>query len=441
MKQNNFISWLFGKLFGRRKCNSSNITYCDPLTKSDVVGATVNINSTTDDLVKEATSIFDSQLVSFTSPYHIKREVGHVIASDRDYLEGDGSVSATYKVTPLHAFDDQTGHGDYYLVDATYVVSNEGMYHPNHANYHGGVRVRIGGFCMMNCDIETTLYNGDKKIDGAKVFAVWPKPETTIESTTYSNTFGWNLGGSVTGGIKSGFNGAGETFEQNYAATIQGGINHTNTETHNVADLAIENKSHDDVVKYNLVNNKTLEFSWWEDYGFSDCSHNAKSSLIFHAAWIWYIPDVKDNDETTKFNIKTVIKPCYKSARFYSTYSDYDDWFDTFTNENVAELQLPNRAPSGTIKIKNNMEGTITNIRIYDVNNKLVNKSNASFASGETITVNVPIKKLQIEFECGKTASNTKKYKYKSRLSDYVELERGTTMDLVADFNFIEISK
>lgn len=438
MKQNSFISWLFGKLFGMKcKKDPSVMTY-DPNTTTLLTGPNATDKVYADGDQPEATDVFNSQVLAWADKYSIDRVVGHVIFSDEDHLKGEGEVAATYKITPLHAFDDQAGHGDYYLVDATYTINNQGMYHPNHANYHGGVRVRIGGFCLTNCEIETVLYDKGKKIDGVKMFAASPKPETFIDEHSYVINNGWNIGGSVTGGIAGGNSSSkGEYLEGTGQASFNWGVSHSKSESYKVSDLVIRNNSNVDNVKYELVNTKILMFDWFSDYGFTDCSDFAKSNLTFHSSWIWYIPGAKDFDKDNKLTIRTTMKPTYKSARFYSTYSDYDDWFDTFTKVGEMDLELPNRQPTGIVTIKNDTDETITNVTLFDKDRKIAYASQSSFAPGTDAKFCMPTGEFTIEFKRGKKASEMKTYRYNT--ADMFEITRCNTLNLVASFDFEDV--
>lgn len=436
----NFFSTILGRLFGMKCKDYSDKHYIFYPTSSSINEATIDAITNREEK-QEATDVFNSQTVGFNNDYHLRRVVGHVLWSSEDVLEGDGNVSATYTVTPVHAFDDQAGHGDYYLVNATYTIANAKMYHPNHANYHGGVRVRIGGFCLSQCDIEASIYSGDTKIDAVKLFSSSPKPETTIDSHTYTVSDSWNIGGSVTGGIKGGVSPKGTSIEGNGAITFNWGVAHTKTDSYTVSDLNVHNNSDSNTARFSLVNRNVVDFDWGCDYGLKDCAEFAKSSLIFHATWIWYIPNAVDADENTQFNIKTTIKPTYKSCRFYSTKADYDEWFDPLENVGICRLELPNRQPSGYVEIKNDTDETITNVTLYENNmyGKPVYASQSSFGSGSTAKFCMPTGKFFIEFERGKTVSEKKVYRYKN--NDGFELTRGNTLNMVASFDFEELNE
>lgn len=435
----NLINTILGRLFGLKCRKEPTKSYIHYPVKSTLNDATIE-PSTVKEEQQEATNVFNSQTIGFNSDYHLRRVVGHVLWSDEDVLEGDGNVSATYTVTPVHAFDDQAGHGDYYLVNATYTIANAKMYHPNHANYHGGVRVRIGGFCLSECDIDASIYSGDKKIDGVKLFSSSPKPETTIDTHTYTVADSWNIGGSVTGGIKGTASPSGTTVEGSGSVTFNWGVAHSKTDTYSVSDLNVKNNSNSCDVSFTLENRNVVKYYWPDDYGLTDCAEFAKSSLMFHATWIWYIPNATDNDEKTQFNIKTTIKPKYKSCRFYSSYADYDEWFDTLENVGVCELYLPNRQPSGYVEIKNDTDDTITNVTFYDMRDgKVLYASKSSFTKDSVAKFCMPTGNGFITFERGKTSSDKKKYAYAN--SDHLDITRGNTINLAASFDFIEVSQ
>lgn len=429
----NFLSKILGKLFGKRKINQRYIQYGYSNTESKRNPSAVEpiIDK---EKQQEATTVFDSQTIGFNKDYSVHRVVGHVILSNEDTLDGTGNASATYTITPLHAFNDQAGHGDYYLVNATYTIANANMYHPNHKNWHGGVQVRIGGFCLCHCDIESSIYCGDSKIDAVRLFASSPKPETTINTHTYTVADSWNIGGGITGGIKGGTS----KIEGNGSLTFNWGVAHSKSDTYTVCDLNVKNNSDANTVRFALDNRNVVDFDWGSEFGLKDCADFAKSSLIFHATWIWYIPNVVDVDENTKFSVKTRIFPQYKSCRFYSTQADYNEWYDTLTCEGTCQLELPNRQASGYLEITNDSDETITNVTLYENSKagKVVYNSHSSFAKGSIAKFCMPVGKFFITFEKGKSALEKKQYEYKN--GDSFELTRGNTVNMVASFDFKE---
>lgn len=431
----NFFSRMLGRLFGMNSRNYSAVEYTMNKATSKINKATCEAITDKEEQ-QEATNVFNSQTVGFNRDYKLHRVVGQVLWSDEDTLDGNGNASATYTVTPLHAFDDQAGHGDYYLVNATYTIANANMYHPNHKNWHGGVQVRIGGFCLSNCDIEASIYSGDAKIDNVKLFSSSPKPETTIDTHTYTVTDSWNIGGSVTGGVKGSASEKGDSIEGNGSLTFNWGVAHSKSDTYSVSDLNVKNNSDSNVARFSIQNRNVVDFDWGSDYGIKDCAEFAKSSLIFHATWIWYLPNVVDVDDKTQFTIKTTIKPTYKSCRFYSTKADYDEWYDTLECNGDCKLELPNRLPSGYVEIKNDTDDTITNVTLYekDMYGKPVYVSQSSFAKYAVAKFCMPTGKFFIEFERGKTASEKRTYRYKN--NDGFEITRGNTVNMVASFDF-----
>lgn len=439
MEHNTIISYLFGKWFGRR-CNIPSIVKYKPSILDTVVTPERNPVTVCDDKDQpETDTVFNSQISSWAGSYEINKCVGNVALSKKDYLYGTGNVSATYKITPVHAFDDQLGHGDYYLVDATYVINNTNMYHPNHANYHGGVRVRIGGFCLTECEIETNILGADgSSIADTKMFAVSPKPETVINEKTYSIANAWNIGGQVTGGISGGSSSSkGDYLEGTGSASFNWGVSHTKNETYTVSDLTVKNNTDGKKVSYTLTNNNVTRFKWSEPYGLSDCSDFAKSSLTFHSSWIWYIPNAKDGNVVDKVKFTTRMKPSYRSCRFYSTEADYDEWTDSFEHSGEFVVELPNRTPSGIVTIKNDTPETISSVTLYDPNNNVAYASQSSFTSGDVAKFCMPTGKFYIEFKRGNTSSDSKTYKYKGT-NDTFDITRCNTLNLVASFDFIE---
>lgn len=435
-----YLSYIFGRLFGRRSSSIETSSCGEATNESYLVDPNPADMSYQDNEKPEACDVYNSQIAAWADNFNVNRKVGNVACSDPDYLNGTGEVAATYKITPLHAFDDQAGHGDYYIVDGTFTISNAKMYQPNHTNMHGWVHVRIGGFCLTNCDIDVKLYDKNGKIDGVKAFSSSPLPETVIQEKTYTINDGWNIGGSVTGGIAGGNSSAkGKYLEGSGQVSFNWGVSHSKSESYKISDLTIRNNSNVDNVGYSLVNNNVVGFDWGCDHGLSDCADFAKSSLIFHASWIWYIPGAKDMDTTNKMTIKTTMKPKYKSCRFYSTKADYDEWYDEITKTGYADLELPNRQPTGIVTIANDTDETISNVKLIDKNGKVAYESTSSFLKGTEAKFCMPTGKYTIWYMRGKTAKEMVPYQYAT--AETFSIERGKTLNLVATFDFEQTTK
>lgn len=337
-----FIDNLLAKVFGR-KVNDCYTIYCPSYATFDSIDKT----SMKDEPIihnngkVEATEYFNSQLVGGEKDFKVIRKVGKVTGCEYDYLSGNGKMSVKYKVTPLHVSDKSLNFGDYYIIDATYVIDNENMYHPNRMSRHKFVNTHIGGFCLETVNIETNLIcKSSRGFNNNIKFATFPKPDEIQIDDKYSIMDGWYVDGYVTGGIVKHPNiYTGVNFNG-----LDNGVQHSNYREYNIDDLIINNNSDNSVVKFKLINKRVTSFNEYGLYGLSDCSDLAKNKLEFHASWIWHVPGIKDSDNTTTMAITSKIKPNYRSCGFYTNKSNYNEWDDLFEMKLSNELAIPIRS-------------------------------------------------------------------------------------------------
>lgn len=389
--------------------------------------------------------MFDSQMIKWEKEFSLFKRVAKMKGCSGDWLRGNGKCHAEFKITPLHAFNNHTSSGDYYIVDATYAIDNTDMYKGRYWSKHGGVRCRICGWTLKNCDITTKLVTPS----GEKVeFAQFPKPDTQIDCQTYSDGWSWNIGGNITGGVsKDGGQGS---------LQVNGAYSENHSKSYTVSDLGMTNKTkygQDGKVHYELVNNRMVQFKWSEYRGMAEPSNFARNILSFHSSWIWYVPDIKD-DNTDRLRLEVEMNPTYEACHFYSTEADFkrDSYAIGSLNSGEIKVENPDRTSKAIISIKNSTPNYIKNILIQSTetvkvktdDDKEVKKPKHSllitntYSSGSTINISAPLGEYTIEFIAGKTKENSKSYQYKNNGSNVLTLSEVTTYNLGSGYDFEE---
>lgn len=360
----------------------------------------------------DAESLFSSFQGGYTYTFKMPdQEVAAVACSNKDYLNGEGSVDVTYKVTPMHAFDDQLGHGDYYAVTTTVSFNSEKMYKGRFTKMHGGVHVRICGSFARELGIKSYISDKDGKAIGIYPSEGTPKPSTTIGSSSYTRGMSWNLGASVTGGISNG--------KLYLTASVNGGVSFNNSVTRNVSDIDILLDQKDNVAYY------TYKFNNLPEYQAGSISISDPPAVSVHTAtlehsYIIYLPDVKDySKETHKINV-VINKLNYGASRFYSTSADFKDFtwgldkMQTSIDYKLGGLQipLPNRIPTGKLKITHNEESLGKYVYEVIVNNidkpeEVYEFNGSSYAKGDSFESFLPVGKYNVKLKVGNTPSTT----------------------------------
>ena len=387
---------------------------------------------------KDIRNIFDYQSIDHTFNLSLDKQESKAILSSADWITKKGTINVKTMIYPLFAFEDQLGHGDYYIVSQTIVALNRQMYGGKWTNTHGGVHVRLCGFYMTNLRTQSTiLYTDYKPVETATFAPVFanstnPSPTTAIGSTTYTSGFTWSLGASLTGGINSG-NGT-------FTGSINGGASFSNTSSRSIANLDVQNISKGSVVSYNYPFNN-LPIYDVGDISITDPPSIAVSDAEFHQDWIWHVPQTKSSGNW-QFVLETAIYPQYGSCHFFSTGADFrtNTWDDAVQGNSYFRYQMtqPNRVPTGTLNITNSVDGAyFSDVQIWKSETSVTLKPDyvidGSFASGQTATKILPVDTYRIEFKAGSNAASSTRY----HLETPVAIVRGETRQLNYNFNFI----
>lgn len=386
----------------------------------------------------DAETLFSSFNSGYTFTFDMpKQEVAAVACSDKDYISGSGTVDVLYKITPLHAFDDQQGHGDYYIVNASTAFNSAGMYKGRYVSKHGGVYVRICGAFAREFAIESFISGKDGNPIGQYVAGAMPHPSTTIGKTSYTSGLTWNIGSTLTGGI------AGGKLES--GLSLNGGISVSNTHTREVSDVDILLDQATNKASYTYKFNKAPEYQSGS-ITISDPTEISTHTATFEHSYIIYLPDIKDgSSETHKMNVK-ITRLNYGACRFYSTCADFKNYTWGLDKMNTAiasksggaNIPLPNRLPTGKLKITHDDVSYgkyIFEVKAVSVDDpsKVHEFTGSSYAKGDSFTANLPTGKYNVTLKIGdKTASTVE---VKSALVVNIVRAEETKLNSGADFS------
>lgn len=382
-------------------------------------------------------SLFGQWQGGYTFTFNLPdKEVAAVVCSDKDYINGNGTVDVAYSVTPLHAFDDQNGHGDYYIVNSSVAFNSAGMYKGNYKSWHGGVCVRICGCYGREFAINSYISDDSGSAIGVYAANAFPRPVTTTGSTSYTKGFSWNIGASLTGGIS----GEDVVFEP----SISGGVSFNNSETRTISDVDIILNQSTNVANYVYRFNNLPDY---DNLSITNPPLISVSTSTFEHSYIVYLDDVKDYSQAVH-NINVEISELnYGACRFYSSYADFDNFtwgLDQMNNKSYTagvsqQIPLPNRIPTGQVCITHDdisYGKYIYEIKATSTSNpeKSYDFTGSSYAKGDSFESYLPTDSYDVELSVGDTEGTVVKLKSSSP----VAIKRCDTVNLNSGANFVK---
>ncbi|MCF0208159.1 MAG: hypothetical protein HUK07_01805 [Bacteroidaceae bacterium] len=370
----------------------------------------------------------------FTHIYnlHLKKRIAQVLWSDEDWLERNSTASLNMEIYPIHVFDDQPGHGDYYICNSVMSIYNAGMYRGIFHNHHGGVTVHMCGFTMKSA--QSLFEPSDSNVVVKFPITGIPTPETTSGSVSHTEGTTYSCNVNVTGGLM-GLNGnKGRLGIFNPSITF--GVTFNNSTTVVYPDVAIRKEGNDKIVEHIWeVNEGAMgDIKWNSDCLIEPQCLMSRSIADFRQSWIWYVPDFKDNSKEA-FSFRHRFSTKYEAMKFYSTRVDFDRY--TFNDAVVKEDSLltftisnVNRIPTGTIMVKNNYAASGINyvhkIVFYESGTtKEVLSREETLVNGEKLSAIVPEGKYDVVIYGGTTSNENTAYICRNR-----ELKRCEALEL-----------
>lgn len=320
--------------------------------------------ATNDDDVK---SKFTTQSITHAFNIRLEEEIAHVALSKPDVLKKYSTIDVSYNILPLHAFNvpPVSAEGDYYTVESEVTVHNSNMYNGKWTKKHGGVHARLCGYYMRSLKTTATLMTqkGTNVSNLAFPAGASPKPETTVNTTSYTNSLSWGLDATVSVGVdtKKVLSGTG---------TIGGGFEIGSSVTRNISDVNILKNSTNGVVEYTYeIQNLPKSASLTKDPPIPEV---CKADFSMYASWVWYVPDAKDKSKD-EYKINIGIVPIYGAYHWYSSAADYADYeFNAGNDSHTVCLIAPNRIPTGQLTLTNTSKTHqyVNDIKIWEKKNK-----------------------------------------------------------------------
>lgn len=356
----------------------------------------------------EIKSLFTTQSVTHAFNIGLKEEIAHVALSKADELEKYSTIDVSYNIYPMHAFNvpPVSAEGDYYAVESEVIAHNSNMYNGKWTQMHGWVHARLCGYYMSSLKTTSALMTqkGGKLSNVAFPAGASPKPETTVGSTSYTDSFSWSLNGTLSVGV------AADGPQASLA--LGGAVEFGSSETRNVSDVNILKNATDGVVEYtyeiqNLPTSAGLEK---DPYIPEVC----RADLSLYSAWVWYVPNAKDNSKD-QYKISISIVPMYKAYHWYSSQADFADYeFNAGSSTYTINLIAPSRIPTGQLTLTNTSKTHqyVRDIKIwetknvgndtpdYSLNGVIASSFMTSSVSNTEISTVLPVGDYTIQYTC-----------------------------------------
>lgn len=384
-------------------------------------------------------------------PFSSEKKVRQLLFSDPDVINGSGTITVCYDVYQVHVYEGEAGAGDYYLVDMFASVANKDMFKGKWWNRHGGCYVRMTGFYCKSFNISSELVSSDGTVVNVRFPAnASPTPSTTNGSTQYTNSTSLNLGASTSLSAGVGLSSDGPTVNASRNLGMSLGWNWTKSDTRNVSDVDISNRSSGSKTAWSVIFNNLPYFDWNEEYGFNLGKAQAyRSTQDIHASWAWYEPYARDDEDKLPYRIKFTASADYGSMDFLTTKADLNthDWtfgalHDSFLLDKIANGR------AGRLILNNDFtDQYISNIKVYDADkpenvfylNKNSFEPRTQIALGAyLLKINGKTVNYMISFDANKAGLPPKSYKY--TLNPYIPVlfKQTTTINAKNDCSIVQ---
>jgi hypothetical protein len=316
--------------------------------------ATAMVTTAADDK-PDISKLFDMQTITHTFPVSVAGQICHVTGSSHDNLWKDGSVTTSIEAYALHAFNDQTGKGDYYVMHQETTFPNAEWYNGKWSHHHGGVDARMCAWFMQKGQISIKVKN-----PSSLLALLDEAPQTVNNQTTYESGMSWNLSASVTGGT------------QNDAplrtATIGGGVSFNNETTHTISDRDVQYLGTGvNTAAWAYVLNNLASYN--KNISINEPCLSARSSIVLISDWVWHIPEHTDETPATQgLDVTLSLDGSnWQASYFYSSGADFHTISADLQQWSDADITFsaPNRTPTGQLVVTNNDTQYVSEIKIW----------------------------------------------------------------------------
>jgi len=344
------------------------------LTRASSIDSRVNIN----DLGK-AHNVTKTYPFSKTVEYY---QYSKYFTPDK--MSGSGTFTVSLNYYTLHTYDDT----DYYLCTADFSIANGSMYHGKGWNTHGSLGCRHTRWCGAICtDAKFQLEPIYREVSTYKSVT----PESTEGKTSYKTDTSFSL--DVKGSLGTSAGKKGDTSSKGVEGSLEVGLGWTWSESksRDINDVNLSNLCSGSNVTYQLDFNNLPEFNTKEEYSIKEGNASAfKTTQYIHSSWVWKDHGISrsyDDSEIHGIILRVNLRANYKILHWFDIYTAKDEYTFNVSAQDEIELDAPNRARAGIIVLNNNSENTISNIRIYNKDNKLVYQNTRSYPKDKTISL------------------------------------------------------
>jgi hypothetical protein len=346
--------------------------------------------------------------VTCSKSLELHHRIDKATGSSEDRMDKDVEIAYTYYVYPLYLFkgnSSTSAAGDYYAVKGSVTARNGSAWGPT-TRKHGWCNIRMVGYYMRWLNIEFQLLNKDGTAIKELQFYGDPIPQTTMGSTTYTDTesYGFNLAGSVKGG-NSGVSGGGTVgFSAQWSTTISQNFPDVTTQRYTDGSGA--------KLKYSYtVQNINSDNNW----GNWDRKYPLLSRSDFTAqqAWIWKVPagdgtGVGDNT-TTSFKMSVKVNASYGVHSWWRGAAwSRNPCFDVAMETATFDINPPSRKPFGVVGVKNAGTSTVANIVLRNNGNNDVSSISGSYNQNEIARTKVESGTYTITYDLYNPDTNKK---------------------------------
>lgn len=333
----------------------------------------------------------------------MNHDVYKMAGCSKDYLNVDGSIDVKYDIYNAYVFGGVSNPGDYYIVTRSVTVHNGDSYKP-YNRWHGGIKMWVTGYYMKGLELLSKLKDMNGKDLSGSQFALDPTPNTTVNATSYTSGYSFNINGALSAGTSNGL-------------SLGFGATYSNSNTKTISDLEIvkltDSSNRQVTYKYtikNILDNTIVLYTWdGNDKLTNDVPLIARSDFDAVSDWCWLIPagtnGVGDN-ETTKFKIYTHFEFDYGcQVRVVGTWGTAFDENHSYTHTGAwyQPITVPDRHPFGIMALQNGHDHKIGKINIWKQGeqgdpNKVFYQLGHSIKANESEDIALPTGKYYVEY-------------------------------------------
>jgi len=331
-----------------------------------------------------------------------------VVGSDPDKVDRSTSLDLNLRIMPFHSYEKNNLHGDLYFITAHLGARNREMCWL-YTKYHGAVKTYSHIFYSKNFELNAEILDSKKEpLTGGNVaFFETPVPATTQTSTEYNT------------GMSKSFNLAGQ-FGRNCGAwcgniTVGGVFTWSNSKTQKVSDLRIETSTSSTTraVNYQYITENIKR----HDEVSKAIPAIGRTDENCDATWCWHVPGAKDNDTTTRYYLRIKVIPHYGYMWRHLRWDCGGEKTAVLLKEKdgtfTIPLDIPKRNQEGVLDLKSTFSKYLTNVVLYDKNNKVVAKSEDTVSKDSIVRFQVPVGEYVATYEQRDGDDGHLEHKYK----------------------------